>query len=85
MSGPYCKPQGEQIVSADVRDLASIALMLKRFESERDKARAEVKQLTEEKRAMAKMIASECADPNGTIWDLADRLRADLDRRGRMA
>jgi hypothetical protein len=47
---------------------------------ERDEARADIKQLTEEKRAMAKMIAAECADPNGTIWDRADRLSSDLDR-----
>ena len=47
--------------------------------AERDKLRAEVKKLTEEKRAMAKMIAAECADPNGTIWDHAKKLQEEAE------
>lgn len=42
--------------------------------------RQENDKLVEEKRAMAKMIAAECADPNGTIWDHAKESQAEIER-----
>jgi hypothetical protein len=45
-----------------------------------DELMAEISRLRESNKAMARMIAAECSDPNGTIWDHAKELQEELSR-----
>lgn len=73
--------ENERSITKGLRaELSEAKEQLGRYEVRMIGKIAEIERLTEEKRAMAKMIAAECADPNGTIWDHAKNLQDEVDR-----